>query len=89
MIVQTSQCHFCFSFQVIFVSCPLVFSITNFHLLLRFPLFVCSKMIAVKMTPFFALDLNTERNAFWEKAYPELQSYCQSLGLVFEVRTEY
>ncbi|XP_053539257.1 NACHT domain- and WD repeat-containing protein 1 [Ictalurus punctatus] len=30
-------------------------------------------------------DLNTERNAFWEKAYPELQSYCQSLGLVFEV----
>ncbi|KAF5909987.1 NACHT domain- and WD repeat-containing protein 1 [Clarias magur] len=29
-------------------------------------------------------DLNTERNAFWEKAYPELQKYCQSLGLVFE-----
>ncbi|XP_060734898.1 NACHT domain- and WD repeat-containing protein 1 [Tachysurus vachellii] len=30
-------------------------------------------------------DLNTERNAFWEKAYPELQSYCHSLGLIFEV----
>ncbi|TSM94660.1 NACHT domain- and WD repeat-containing protein 1 [Bagarius yarrelli] len=29
-------------------------------------------------------DLNTERNAFWEIAYPELQSYCHSLGLVFE-----
>ncbi|KAM9460844.1 NACHT domain- and WD repeat-containing protein 1 [Clarias gariepinus] len=30
-------------------------------------------------------DLNTERNAFWEKVYPELQRYCQSRGLVFEV----
>ncbi|KAI5626673.1 NACHT domain- and WD repeat-containing protein 1 isoform X2 [Silurus asotus] len=29
-------------------------------------------------------DFNTERNAFWEKVYPDLQSSCQSLGLVFE-----
>lgn len=55
---------------------------------------VCSKMSSVNITLilfylFILPDLNTERNAFWEKAYPELQSYCQSLGLVFEVCTEY
>ncbi|XP_036443049.1 NACHT domain- and WD repeat-containing protein 1 [Colossoma macropomum] len=30
-------------------------------------------------------DLTSERNAFWDKAYPEIQDFCQSLGLVFEV----
>uniref|UniRef100_A0A8C2K4B0 NACHT and WD repeat domain containing 1 n=1 Tax=Cyprinus carpio TaxID=7962 RepID=A0A8C2K4B0_CYPCA len=29
--------------------------------------------------------MKNERNAFWEKAYSELQAHCQSLGLVFEV----
>ncbi|KAL6469272.1 hypothetical protein MHYP_G00227960 [Metynnis hypsauchen] len=29
-------------------------------------------------------DLTSERNAFWDKAYPEIQDFCQSLGLVFE-----
>nr|XP_002663751.3 NACHT domain- and WD repeat-containing protein 1 isoform X2 [Danio rerio] len=30
-------------------------------------------------------DMKNERNAFWEKTYSELQTHCQSLGLVFEV----
>ncbi|XP_072516937.1 NACHT domain- and WD repeat-containing protein 1 [Salminus brasiliensis] len=30
-------------------------------------------------------DLESERNAFWDKVYPEIQDFCQSLGLVFEV----
>uniref|UniRef100_A0A3B1K070 NACHT and WD repeat domain containing 1 n=1 Tax=Astyanax mexicanus TaxID=7994 RepID=A0A3B1K070_ASTMX len=30
-------------------------------------------------------DLTSERNAFWDKIYPEIQDFCQSLGLVFEV----
>ncbi|XP_059385042.1 NACHT domain- and WD repeat-containing protein 1 [Carassius carassius] len=30
-------------------------------------------------------DMKNERNAFWEKAYSELQAHCQSLGLVFEL----
>ncbi|TRY57443.1 hypothetical protein DNTS_031430 [Danionella cerebrum] len=30
-------------------------------------------------------DMKNERHAFWEKAYTELQTHCQSLGLVFEV----
>ncbi|XP_051767516.1 NACHT domain- and WD repeat-containing protein 1-like [Ctenopharyngodon idella] len=29
--------------------------------------------------------MKNERNAFWEKAYSELQAHCQSLGLVFEL----
>lgn len=63
-------------------------SMTNFHLLIRFPSFACIMMTAFKFF-FYLLDLSAERNTFWEKAYPELQSYCQSLGLVFEVRIEY
>ncbi|XP_028856610.1 NACHT domain- and WD repeat-containing protein 1 isoform X2 [Denticeps clupeoides] len=30
-------------------------------------------------------DMNEERNALMEKSYSELQSFCQSLGLVYEV----
>ncbi|KAA0707921.1 NACHT domain- and WD repeat-containing protein 1 [Triplophysa tibetana] len=30
-------------------------------------------------------DMKSERNAFWEKAYSELQAHCQSLDLVAEV----
>ncbi|XP_030640015.1 NACHT domain- and WD repeat-containing protein 1 [Chanos chanos] len=30
-------------------------------------------------------DMSCERNAFWEKVYPELQTHCQSMGLVLEV----
>ncbi|XP_062412384.1 NACHT domain- and WD repeat-containing protein 1 [Sardina pilchardus] len=29
--------------------------------------------------------MTAERNALWEKAFPELQSYCQTLGLTLEV----
>uniref|UniRef100_A0A673WHM2 DUF4062 domain-containing protein n=1 Tax=Salmo trutta TaxID=8032 RepID=A0A673WHM2_SALTR len=29
--------------------------------------------------------MSSERNALLDKAYPELQTFCQSLGLVFEV----
>lgn len=29
--------------------------------------------------------MSSERDALMEKAYPELQAFCQSLGLVFEV----
>lgn len=32
-------------------------------------------------------DMNSERKALLEKAYPEVLSFCRSLGLVFEVRT--
>ncbi|XP_051531266.1 NACHT domain- and WD repeat-containing protein 1 [Myxocyprinus asiaticus] len=30
-------------------------------------------------------DMKSERNAFWERAYSQLQAHCQSLALVFEV----
>uniref|UniRef100_A0A8C8GKV8 AAA+ ATPase domain-containing protein n=1 Tax=Oncorhynchus tshawytscha TaxID=74940 RepID=A0A8C8GKV8_ONCTS len=30
-------------------------------------------------------DMSSERNALLDKTYPELQAFCQSLGLVFEV----
>lgn len=30
-------------------------------------------------------DMKNERNAFWEKAYSELQAHCQRLDLIFEV----
>ncbi|MGH0155660.1 UNVERIFIED_CONTAM: hypothetical protein FKN15_029443 [Acipenser sinensis] len=30
-------------------------------------------------------DMSTERDALLDKAYPELQAFCQTLGLVFEV----
>lgn len=36
----------------------------------------------------YLTDMKNERNAFWEKAYSELQAHCQSLGLVFEVCAE-
>lgn len=32
--------------------------------------------------------MKNERNAFWEKAYSELQAHCQSLDLIFEVCAE-
>lgn len=30
-------------------------------------------------------DLTSERTAFWDKAYPEIQDFCQNLGFTFEV----
>ncbi|KAL1266040.1 hypothetical protein QQF64_004067 [Cirrhinus molitorella] len=43
-----------------------------------------SKMLRVFISSTHS-DMKNERNAFWEKAYSELQTHCQSLGLVFEV----
>ncbi|KAJ8374790.1 hypothetical protein SKAU_G00053700 [Synaphobranchus kaupii] len=43
-----------------------------------------SNVIRVFISSTFS-DMSRERDALLEKAYPELQSFCQSLGLVFEV----
>ncbi|KAI2659286.1 NACHT domain- and WD repeat-containing protein 1 [Labeo rohita] len=43
-----------------------------------------SRMVRVFISSTYS-DMKNERNAFWEKAYSELQTHCQSLGLIFEV----
>ncbi|KAJ8408417.1 hypothetical protein AAFF_G00258310 [Aldrovandia affinis] len=43
-----------------------------------------SNVVRVFISSSFS-DMSREREALLEKAYPELQSFCQSLGLVFEV----
>ncbi|XP_066504213.1 NACHT domain- and WD repeat-containing protein 1 [Hoplias malabaricus] len=43
-----------------------------------------SKVVRVFISSAFS-DLSSERKAFWDKAYTEIQDFCQSLGLVFEV----
>ncbi|KAG7513905.1 NACHT domain-containing and WD repeat-containing 1 [Solea senegalensis] len=43
-----------------------------------------SNMIRVFISSTFT-DMSSERKALLEKAYPEVQSFCRSLGLVFEV----
>ncbi|XP_015220730.2 NACHT domain- and WD repeat-containing protein 1 [Lepisosteus oculatus] len=43
-----------------------------------------SSVVRVFISSTFS-DMSSERDALLEKAYPELQVYCQSLGLVFEV----
>ncbi|XP_073731920.1 NACHT domain- and WD repeat-containing protein 1 [Misgurnus anguillicaudatus] len=43
-----------------------------------------SRMVRVFISSIHS-DMKNERTAFWEKTYSELQAYCQSLDLVFEV----
>ncbi|KAK5617160.1 hypothetical protein CRENBAI_011654 [Crenichthys baileyi] len=45
---------------------------------------VKSNMIRVFISSTFS-DMSSERKALLEKAYPEVQAFCRSLGLVFEV----